>query len=169
MNWEAIGAIGENIGALAVLITLAYLAAQIRQNTATVRSSTAQNTNAQLSQLFSLITSDPQVAEIFRTGLQDAEGLSPSDQVRFNFLLHNICTNFEDSFHQHEQGHLDPDLWRRIAAITVWYAHQPGFLTWWDSDRFIYSTGFRDFVDQARREEAPPRLWWERTGSGAAT
>ncbi len=32
MNWEAIGAIGEVLGAAGVIITLAYLAVQIRQN-----------------------------------------------------------------------------------------------------------------------------------------
>ena len=32
MNWEAIGAIGEIIGAIAVLATLLYLAQQIRQS-----------------------------------------------------------------------------------------------------------------------------------------
>jgi hypothetical protein len=32
MNWDAIGAIGEIVGALAVLITLIYLAMQIKQN-----------------------------------------------------------------------------------------------------------------------------------------
>ena len=30
MNWEAIGAIGDFVGALAVIITLAYLAIQVR-------------------------------------------------------------------------------------------------------------------------------------------
>ena len=39
MNWDAIGAIGEVIGALAVFITLGYLAIQIRQNTKAVRAS----------------------------------------------------------------------------------------------------------------------------------
>jgi len=34
MNWEAIGAVGEILGAVAVLITLVYLAIQIRQSTA---------------------------------------------------------------------------------------------------------------------------------------
>ena len=33
MSWEAIGAIGEVVGAVAVLVTLIYLAQQIRQNT----------------------------------------------------------------------------------------------------------------------------------------
>ena len=33
MNWDAVGAIGEIVGALAVVITLVYLAIQVRQNT----------------------------------------------------------------------------------------------------------------------------------------
>ena len=33
MNWDAIGAVGEILGAAAVVVTLIYLAAQLRQNT----------------------------------------------------------------------------------------------------------------------------------------
>ena len=34
MNWEAVAAIAESVGAIFVVITLLYLAVQIRQNTA---------------------------------------------------------------------------------------------------------------------------------------
>jgi hypothetical protein len=37
MNWEALGAIGEIVGTVAVVVTLGYLAVQIRQNTRTMR------------------------------------------------------------------------------------------------------------------------------------
>ncbi len=43
MNWEAIAAVGELVGAFAVLITLIYLAVQIRQNTAAVATSTYES------------------------------------------------------------------------------------------------------------------------------
>ncbi len=42
MNWDAIGAIGEIVGALAVLATLIYLAVQIRQNSDMQRAQTHQ-------------------------------------------------------------------------------------------------------------------------------
>ena len=42
MNWEAIGAIGEITGALAVVVTLVYLSFQLRHNTYATRASTAQ-------------------------------------------------------------------------------------------------------------------------------
>ena len=37
MEWEAIGAIGEVGGAVGVIVTLIYLAGQLRQNTKALR------------------------------------------------------------------------------------------------------------------------------------
>ena len=42
MNWEAIGAIGEIVGVAGVIVTLIYLAAQIRLNTAMVKGTAHQ-------------------------------------------------------------------------------------------------------------------------------
>ena len=42
MNWEAIGAVGEILGALLVGVTLIYLAVQLRQNTRATRAATLQ-------------------------------------------------------------------------------------------------------------------------------
>ena len=37
MNWDAVGAIGDFVAALAVMVTLIYLAIQLRGNTAASR------------------------------------------------------------------------------------------------------------------------------------
>jgi len=42
MNWEALGAIGEIVGAVAVVLTLGYLALQIRQSRRVIRRSACQ-------------------------------------------------------------------------------------------------------------------------------
>ena len=42
MDWNAVGAIGEVGGAIGVIVTLIYLAGQLRQNTRAMRSSTYQ-------------------------------------------------------------------------------------------------------------------------------
>jgi len=44
MNWDAIAAVGELLGASAVLVTLIYLAVQIRQNTSAVATATYEST-----------------------------------------------------------------------------------------------------------------------------
>ena len=45
MNWEAIGAVGELLGAIGVIVTLGYLAVQIRQNTRATGASTVHGIN----------------------------------------------------------------------------------------------------------------------------
>jgi len=45
MDWNAIGAIGEIAGAIGVIVTLVYLAGQLKQNTRALRSSAFQNYN----------------------------------------------------------------------------------------------------------------------------
>jgi hypothetical protein len=51
MNWDAIGAIGETIGALAVFLTLVYLSIQIRQNTKAVQAAAIDSANSQVSKI----------------------------------------------------------------------------------------------------------------------
>ena len=38
MNWDAVGALAELLGALAVVVTIGFLAVQMRQNTKALRS-----------------------------------------------------------------------------------------------------------------------------------
>ncbi|MGD2047251.1 MAG: hypothetical protein PVJ80_13005 [Gemmatimonadota bacterium] len=58
MNWEAIGATAELVGAVAVLVSLIYLANQIRQGTAATRVQTVQH----------LLTSDTASADSMIAG-----------------------------------------------------------------------------------------------------
>lgn len=45
MNWESIGAIGEVSGTIGVIVTLIYLASQLRQNTNALRSASHEHWN----------------------------------------------------------------------------------------------------------------------------
>ena len=90
MDWDAIGAIGEILGATAVLVTLIYLARQVRQNTDQQKReeliSIQNGQNALLAQL-----QDPRVlGALVRT----AEDQLPSLEDRgtaFAWLLRGLC------------------------------------------------------------------------------
>ena len=69
MNWEATGAIGETIGALAVFLTLIYLAMQIRQNTNTVQASAVDASISRVTSVRQSIFENAEVAEIYVKGL----------------------------------------------------------------------------------------------------
>ena len=73
MNWEAIGAIGELAGAIAVVATLFYLARQIRQSNAQGRRGELSATLQQISVARMAIAQDEDLAELIlkgRAGLQ---------------------------------------------------------------------------------------------------
>jgi hypothetical protein len=94
VNWEAVGAIGEVLGAAGVIITLAYLAVQIRQNSRQLeRSMQATRIAADdavargFDQWRQLLISDEKVSEIYVRGLEDISALDPTERHRFNQLL----------------------------------------------------------------------------------
>ncbi len=83
MNWEAIGAIGEVVGGIGVIVTLGYLAVQIRQNTGQLRRNDEHTKTAALdetvrsfNQWREQISSDRATAEIWVRGLADRSSLS---------------------------------------------------------------------------------------------
>ena len=64
MNWEAIGAIGETAGAVGVIVTLIYLAIQVRQNTRSSRLASFQSSTELLNAVSNAIANNDDLAEI---------------------------------------------------------------------------------------------------------
>ena len=84
MNWEAIAAVSEVVGTIAVLITFIYLAIQIRQNTEVTRVASAQNLLTNDISTHFLVASDNGLADILQKGVYEPDSLTPPEQLRFN-------------------------------------------------------------------------------------
>ena len=89
MNWEAVGATGEVVGAVAVLITLVYFAAQIRQNTRQIGDTTKAlrlNSRGATQPAFSRwrhLVSGAETADLYLRGCTDYASLSRPERFRF--------------------------------------------------------------------------------------
>ena len=79
MDWDAIGAVGEVLGALAVLITLFYLARQIRQNTEEIRSSNYHGVTDSFNELNLTVAGNCRDELSFRLAYQKAPHSSDGD------------------------------------------------------------------------------------------
>jgi len=102
VDWNAVSAIAEIIGAVAVIGTLIYVAVQIRQNSLLLkqnidfaRASIVHETNVSQTQIYELIAQDKEVAEIFRRGI-NGEILDGTELLRFESLLNIYCSWLED-------------------------------------------------------------------------
>ncbi len=158
MNWDAIGAIGEIAGAAAVVLSLVYLAVQVRQNTQILRrSSTADAVSAWREWNGRLIDS-ADVTRIFRKGVEGLQHLDPDDRARFVALIGTFFKTFEDLHYQYLHGFMDPEVWRGWQVFGAIYLTSPGCRQYWDERRSAFSTDFQKWVDNLAADPSLKRM-----------
>jgi hypothetical protein len=147
MNWEAMGAIAELLGALGVIATLFYLALQVRQNTKSVRAATFQETMRDISAVADLAAQHPDLARAYLGGLDDLGSLDEEDRQQFGVFMLAFLRRVENLVYQTEQGMLDPESWEGFReALGRMFSH-PGIVTWWQQSRHAFNRPLRDFVE----------------------
>jgi hypothetical protein len=167
VNWEAVGALGEVLGAAGVIGSLAYLAVQIRQNTRSVRAERYESIVSALVDLVSPMARDPELALIFQTAIEDWDAVSETDRSRLVFVLFTEFKLFENLYYQYRQGMLEPGLWDGWRRLMLSYHAMHGVRTWWNMRREAFSSDFRDFLESSPREESPLPTPWAITRESA--
>jgi hypothetical protein len=147
MNWEALGAIGEIVGAVAVVVTLGYLAVQIRQNTRVVTSATHHSTASMGIELDTMLVQSPDVAKVMLTGLRQFGELKGEERFRFDSMMRASFSYYEDMFFQHQQATITPEFWSSREAGFLVLLRWPGVVSWWSQNRQLWSNSFAAKVD----------------------
>ncbi len=152
MNWDALGAIGEIVGAAAVFATLVYLAVQIRQNTAALKASSHHAITDSFNAINVKIIEDPGTARLWRIGHTDLSRLDEDEQTQYAFLMIAYMRIFETLYYQREVGTMEEQLFLTEEKTLKWTVQQSGFVEWWDVNPISLSTEFRDYVNRLRVE-----------------
>lgn len=148
---ELLGNLGEFVGAIAVVLTLLYLAFQIRSNTQAVRSNTFQTVVDSLTGGISIIAQDAELTYIWVNGLSQSKDLSETERGRLRLLLLMAIRMWENAFYQSEHGTLERSQWEGILRDILSIVHQPGFRHWWASTPGVVSNDFQAFINGALR------------------
>ncbi len=146
MTLQDLGNIGEFVAAVGVIVSLVYLATQIRQNTRAVRSSAQQEILGDMSAFISLVTGDSDTASFYELGLADSRDLSRAERLRFSLLLTRFFYGFSRVYDLHRDGNLEPESWEAQKEILRWVIKQPGVKRWWPNARSQIPSSFADFV-----------------------
>ena len=145
MNWEAVSALSESIGAFGVIGSLIYVGYQIRQNTVATQRTNARVTASDHARAL-LGIQDEKVADIVFRGVEDFYSLTPLEQYRFDLAITVWLEAIEQAFLDHAQGNYPDDLIyvhrTRVPAVI----NTPGGLVWWARRKAWYSQNFRDIV-----------------------
>lgn len=111
MNWEAIGAVSEIIGAVAVVVTLGYLALQIRQQNASNSLNVKNSVLDGISRVNQLMAADQELAVLFNKGLFTPDDLSDGEAAQFSWILRNYANVYIKLYQLHKEGLLSPSDW----------------------------------------------------------
>ena len=129
---QLLGNYGEFIGAIAIVVTLIYLAVQLRQNTASVRASAYQEwvtSNVEID----MSMSNPAQSEIIDKGNYDSSNLTRETYVAYAMTHLAIMQMAQSTDYLYRSGSLDRELWEaemnRVAGILA----APGVRQWWDA------------------------------------
>ena len=148
MNWDAIGAIGELVGATAVVATLLYLSYQLRQNTKTTRLSSTQAVCEQLQSMFSLLASDESLAEIFNQASKGTT-LTGAKKVRFNAFYSDMFRVYENAFIQRQEKALGDDHWDGMTKMMIDITEMASFPSYWENRKHWFSEKFQQHIEVA--------------------
>ncbi len=118
MNWEAIGAVAEVCGALAVLVTLIYLAVQIRQQNQVARAQVGQQRADSIIQLVSFYLNSEDDFSLFMkiTSNDDIKptNLLESEQIRARMILLPLRANLENTYEQYRNGFISEEHYQDV-------------------------------------------------------
>ena len=156
MNWEAVGAIGEIIGAGGVIVTLVYLAYQIRQNTRRIEQNTlhAKTTavnasNTALREPRESIYQSAEMTEIFMLGNANPAELDEVPRLRYRLLLQNIVDSILEVYNQTLVTGYSPETWATQGETLVWRIFGTNGGRWfWGNYADTYPTPFQDEINR---------------------
>jgi len=150
MSLQDLGSIGNLIGAIAVVVSLVYLAIQVRQNTRAVRASTERAVFAQNMDFDRMLVSDPELNRIWTLGRSKPDQLTEEQSRRFRRMMSMYYRHFEDLYFQHQDALVGDRVFDAWRTIGLELSTQPGAILWWNRYSGVLTEEFRRYVERAR-------------------
>ena len=152
MNWNAVGALGEILGAIAVLITLVYLALQIRQNTKAMKRTAFQ----ELVNYYATVTdfySTREGAELVAKARHGLDLLDEPDRIRILNLTGKSFAHLQNAHQQWTEGFINESQWNQLSAVLVATLSSKSTRAIWAITKDRYSLEFQNWVDSFDGDE----------------
>jgi hypothetical protein len=146
MSLSNLAALGSFVSGFAVLISLIYLALQVRQTERNQQISIRHSRASRTVELH-LALADPAVADAWLHGSGSPQELTRTELSQFIHLCRAHFFHFEDSFYQREEGLLNDDAFETVAAGARLLARSPGLRAAWKIARPNFGGRFLDFMD----------------------
>jgi len=146
MDFDILGNIGDFVGGIAVVVTLAYLAIQIRQDTIQSRVNIATNQWDAMLHAYDPIY-DGENGIVFRKGLLNYESLDTHERLLFHGLMARIVGVCEISLYQKKHGALEPELFEKHSRVLEGIISSPGGTEYWRNAAPVYGEDLQAHIE----------------------
>jgi len=135
MNWDAISAVAETVGTIAVLVTLLYLSLQMRiANKQREIESLRYNWDG-LSRMCEFLGESTEKASIVKRGRESLENLTDAERLVFEFMHIRVLNTIEIWYMQLMEtstpGEYRNQQLENIAGVIVYMLNYPGAQEIW--------------------------------------
>jgi hypothetical protein len=158
MTLSDLASIGSFVSAIAVVISLVYLASQSRQARSHQPAAIRAERASRLA-MMNTAAEDPSIADAIMKGLQGSGDISVTQYAQFTHFCRASFYNAEDTYFQHSQGLISDQAFASfIASVKGWAARAPGIRACRKQFRGLFVSEFADWMDRtlAEVEPAPP-------------
>ncbi len=147
MNWDAISAVSQLVGSIAVVLSVLYLALQVHRGTRVAKLATQDAAATALREVTKPFMENAEVERIWRVGLEDIDSLSVEERARFFHAAYQFLKAFETIHFHYIYGLMDKQLFEGWHGLLRHYIAAPGMAQYWNLRPEVFSKRFRDFVN----------------------
>ena len=136
MTLEQYALLADIAASFAVVLSLVYLAVQIRGQSLQNRTTTVANLTTQWSDLMKALEQNADLPSLWMRGLQNWDSLNPVEKLRFSAFGGRFLANSEGLYLHRLDHTLDRRLWRGVERRVADVVAHGGFQAWWQSRRY---------------------------------
>ena len=146
-NLESLANLGEIIGAITVVVSLIYLAVQVRQNTQAQQTENFSRALDRVAAIQATLSQDPETSVIFSKGVSDPSDLTSRERMQFTWTMYELFGAFEFMFLASKTNAIPEEIWRRWSSAVAWWLSYSGVQAWWSVRPIPFSESFTSYVE----------------------
>jgi hypothetical protein len=161
MSWEGISAIAEIVGATGVILSLIYLALQIKHGARASEDASTKEVFASFVAQMSAMAAEGN-REVFAKGLMDYEKLAGHEKIAFDSLMAGLFAVVESSFISNSANLMTDELMRHWSGYLKprLFAY-PGMRDWWSESKSVYVPSVQAWIESEIDETEMDTDFWK--------
>ena len=149
MNWDAIGAIAELLGAIGVIGSLIYLATQVRTSNLASKVDSKLKMTQFLVNFQDLLLESPELNDVMMRGRKGTENLTREEYLKYANMALKAFWYLSAIYFQKRRNVIEEEDWYEVNAVIQYWTSAKGTYEWWNRMGSKSFTGeFSAFIEQ---------------------